>query len=305
MDQQAFERQVATELRDMAGVPAGYDAMSVARTAKASKPARSVPRLGRGLGSFAARAAGVGIAAAIVGIFGGFMLFGVILGPDDGELTGASPSASVSPAPTSEIMPATFPPAEVTHASGALVPIEPGGSADEGPDVDHTAEGLDVLWYGATRYRVTSTDPRLAGVATIVHTEAYWDHETTTDDIDAGDAGGTWQLELYVARVEITNEQGTWSGSVGPAFFASGTGSVDGSTEGSPGFTGVAPAILEGSGAYEGLSLLMQLVNNEVPDTPEMWVPDGSQPSTFEAIVVNRTLPGPPSDGVWDRLTDR
>jgi len=293
-----FDRQLARGLEHLAGPEPIVDVDDVAE--RAIRPTRRwrLPSV--------FRAAQVGVAAAVIGLFGGFLLLGGVLGPtDDTDLVGASPSASIGPEATDTAELATFPPPKVTYASGTLVPIEQDGSEDDGPDVDHTAEGLDVLWYGATRYRVTSTDPRLAGVATIVHTEAYWDHETTIDDIDAEEPGGTWQLELYVARIEISDEQGAWSGPVGPAFYASGSGSIDGSTEGSPGFTGVGPAILEGSGAYEGLSLLMRLVNDEVPDSPEAWVPDGSQPSTFEAIVLNRTLPGPPSDGVWDRLTDR
>ena len=93
-DDTAFERQIGIVLDRMGGPEPTFDAMAVARTAAAPSPQRRLQTM--------FSAAKLLVAAAIVALFGGFLLAEVLMPPSD-ELMPAA--ASPSPATTPDLLP--------------------------------------------------------------------------------------------------------------------------------------------------------------------------------------------------------
>jgi hypothetical protein len=164
--------------------------------------------------------------------------------------------------------------------------------------------GIPGSEFGAypLRYAVTSTDSRFDGVATVLEVYSDWEHEATTDDIDAEDPGGPWRVEYQLARIEIRNDDGAWSGTIGPRATAEGSEPLDGA-EGLPGFDLIGPGVLAGSGDYVGLWALVEFTQAEDDSVPGEWVPDGAAAGTFQAVITNREIPGSPTDALWRERT--
>lgn len=279
MPDEPFERQVADVTRRTVGPPRHVDALAIAHGAATTE--RRGRRWFYGAMQFVAGGAVVAVFAAIV------LWSGVLTG--DGDQDPAPVGSSPSAAPSASVDP-TMPPEELTYASGrfdamfesTLFQDTPGGSADLA---------------GPSWFEVTSTDPRLEGEATYLEHIAEWGSEP-------------W-LFLAEGQLEIRNDEGAWTGTAGP-FLTMGPASAweapadppQGPSDPPQGpsdqIASAGPVILEGSGAYTGYTALIDRAPDEDSEEAQLGTA-GFGSGTFEALIVNRTWPGVPSEDVWLR----
>ena len=98
-------------------------------------------------------------------------------------------------------------------------------------------------------------------------------------------------VDLEYGRLEIKNDDGTWSGTVGPL----GRG-PDSDPDG--GFEPFGPVVLIGSGAYAGHSAVLD-VDLEDPAAVDEEGPESGLSGPFRAVIVNREPMGFPTDEQW------
>lgn len=269
-----FERQVADVTRRTVGPPKYVDALAVAHEAATTKRRR----WGWFSGALQFAAGGLVVAA-----FAVLVLWSGILGGDpeqDAAIVGSSPSASPSAPRDAE---ATLPPEALSHASGRFDALFQSALNQDVPG--HAAALTGPSWFD-----VTSTDPRLEGEATYLEHASEWGDEP-------------W-LVLAEGRLEIRNDAGAWTGNVGP-FLTMGPGPPgEARASPTPGFatqlSSAGPLVLEGSGAYAGYTVVIE--RPPVEDAEEaQYDTAGFGSGSFQALIVNRTWPGVPSEEVWLR----
>ena len=90
--------------------------------------------------------------------------------------------------------------------------------------------------------------------------------------------------------MEIRNADGSWEGTLGPTFRASGEDPADGIPNNAPSFDGPVPAILAGHGDYDGLTAYLSF-----PGAVGGRVEDALAGGAFEAVIVNEGPPGYPT----------
>lgn len=286
-EQQPFERQVANVTQRAVGPERHVEALAIARHARAQgRRNRFAPLAG---------ALQFATGAAVVAVFGALLIFsGVLDSDDDAASIGASPSPTVLPDES-----ATAPTTRIVSAGGRFQErgiwwpsVEGLGEADplalETP-ID-AGENHETPW--PRLFTVVSTDERLSGEAMMRVVAGRWEHEFTVDDLDAGfSPARPPTLESAVGRLEIRNQAGSWEGTVGPSFYAEGawvtttTGEPELRQE--PTLPGRVPAVLQGRGAYAGLTAYLTI---GADDDRELFIAgpvyDGAF-TDFEAVIVS------------------
>jgi hypothetical protein len=267
-----FQRQVADVARRAVGPAREVDAFEIARRA-ATAPSH---RWGWGSLSSALQFVAGGLVAALSA---GFLLLAGIIGNDrDEAIVGSSPSASPAEMPTPSAT--TLPPVEISRARGTF---EEKFTSSLFQDVP----GQAVELQGPRWFDVTSDDANLSGEATLLAYIGEWNTDLNVEREEPG-------IFALQARLEIRNDDGAWTGTAGPYLQAGSTG-VESVVEPSDWFGNAGPLALVGSGAYEGQTAYLQFT----PGDDVFGVsPDNG---TFEAWVVNRTVPGFPDDEIWLR----
>lgn len=272
LNENPFERQVSDVARRAVGPPREIDALGIARHAAA--PTRSWSwRSTFGVLRFIA--GGLVVAA----FAGALLLSGVLeVNQSDEAIVGSSPSMSASPSPSTPTETAAPPAEEVTYATGTI-------EEKFGSHLSQDVPGSSATLSGPRWFDVQSSDPRLAGEATLLALEDVW-------------AAG-YELSVYYGRIEIRNADGAWAGTVGPLVQA-----MDAEAPGNE-LARFGPTILVGDGAYEGYTAYVHLPHR-TPSPVEAqnpgWFAEGSgMEGPFEAVVVNRAVLGFPTDEQWLR----
>jgi len=227
----AFEQQLAREISQMAGPEPTVDTMSVVRSAatgaSGSRWAVTIRRF-RGDAAVAPRKGGFSMfsavkfvaAAAIVALFGGFLLSGTLTTQQGEEIAPAAVSASPSPSVIYES------PKSVT------------GEMDAGQTFQASTitQGVDRKMNRGSGYEATLAmdDSRLTGTMYVVRNR---------DDI--GERYQHHDGEVWTGTLELVNEDGSW------------IGTVRGYTSMNPA-TLHWHMELTGTGEHEGLSVLLE-----------------------------------------------
>jgi len=206
-DMDAFESQVGREALVEAGPSRPVDVDSIVASATGSASVGRWPVVTRWLGSGRMPAPSEGgtsmfsalriaAAAAIVALFGGFLLVGVVGDPQEGEV----PPAAESPAPSPEIqvqLPAAF-----TGTFGCTTHWKDGQDKNV---VVGPVEGGNLVrreTRGETgRFAAEMSDPRLQG---------DWTVYTSTDEYFWPGVDTNQPLILAPGILHITNEDGSW-----------------------------------------------------------------------------------------------
>jgi hypothetical protein len=273
MNQQPFERQVANVTQRAVGPERHVEALAIARHARAQSRRRLSSRF-LGAMQFAA-------GAAVVALFGAVLLMsGILDGRQESGEVGASPSATPSADATNAIEPSA---AKVDHATGSFTEVGPDWAVvaqlEESGEAPMELGGMtvgsgEVFTRHPSTYAVESTDARLTGDAIAATATAEWSHTITTADVDAPRPDQDWMLQATVGRLRITNDEGTWEGTIGPIYAAEGEEPIDNIVDNAPRLFGGVPIVLIGRGGYEGL-------------TAYIWPAEQELGSGFEALIVN------------------
>ena len=246
MNQQPFERQVKDVANRAVGPERHVEALAIARHAhEQSRRNRFAPLFG---------AMKFAMGAAVVALFGAVLIMsGVFENDTDSTVPGTSPSTS--PGTDGEARPAADKVIQSTGRVGESV-------------IDLEADGMWSLmdqWHGEMEtaldeanvdlpfaYPVTASDPRLEGEAIVLIASQELIDTLTVDDAD--DPRPTWELERLIGRMRITNDEGTWEGRIGPNLDAAGEEPIDDVPGNAPVLSSIVPAVLQGDGAYRGLT---------------------------------------------------
>jgi hypothetical protein len=313
-DQDPFERQVADVAQRTVGPERPIDAMAIARTAAAPRTRSGFTPSFSGF-SF--------VAGALVVVVLGVLAVGTGLLDGDAQpqqpgAAAASPLASAESASPGEpastatqapeataapalpgMGPVPLDPTELTFATGTLRTAYSGVAWEE-------IEGSDALLVGPVWYDVESSDARLSGEGVQLVVTADFD-EMEVDDPDADPAQDL--LSVYYGRLEIANAQGSWSGTIGPHLLAVDAAKFVGETSkarekaGRKGsFDSIGATVLHGAGAYEGFTAYLYFPFEGLDDLDQRGDPDvdgEAAGSPFKAVIVNRSIPGFPTEAQW------
>jgi hypothetical protein len=275
-DNNAFDRQLGREIEYLAGPEPIVDVTAIVEDATRATPRWRLPQ--------PMQVAQWLVAASIVVVLGGLLLFVGVLGPDEGPIVGASPSASPEPSPSETALMdvADLPPEEVASATGTFEELF-------GSYLSQDVSGFTATLAGPRWFTVDASDPRLSGEATLLALEDDW----TGPEDEIGES--SVQVDVYHGRLEIKNSAGLWSGRTGPHARL-----IDDAGES----IRFGPTILEGSGAYAGLTVYLFFPYPSEPDGADIpeWlgVIEGIR-GGFDAVIVNRAIPGFPSEEIWLR----
>jgi hypothetical protein len=290
MNGDPLERQVANVTQRAVGPERHVEALAIARYAAASGRSRPNPFAG---------ALRFAMGAAVVVLVGAVLVFsGVLRLGEEDALVGTSPSPSTSPGADADARSSAD---KVIYASGSI--------GESLIDVDteemwRLLEGWDretmeaVLGEGYVdipfEYPVTATDPRLAGRAIVV--TAAQELIDTLSVSDADDTRPRWELETRFGRMRITNDAGTWEGSIGSYLDATGEEPIDDIPGNAPGLSAAGPAVLQGGGDYRGLTAYLWFDGATAPGRTSLEIGGAD----FEALITN----APPFDvipqDVWE-----